>query len=339
MTKEIRLLTGRHAGARIKLEPTQMRIGSDDEAHIQISDWDQPAMQLSQHEDASVTISDAAHPGDAIVLEDFKPRRFGNVVLCTGDADAQWPSDIELLETLLAPAAQPTPDAIVVPEPSAASATPPAPAPGKHRRGLRVAGTAGIAVLAIGGAGIALPAVLHPRIDGSLHGVARQPSADDLRAALARLHQPDVTITPQGGRFDVVGLVPDRAGEALVRTTLETIAPGKIIWRIGCVDEITRDLLESLHDPALRVRYLGRREFGVTGVAKDAHAAQATLMQLSADLAPMVTQVTQQIAPDERMPMPATVESLLAVDDLQYVEGGDGTKQFIDSRATAHPLN
>jgi len=47
-----------------------------------------------------------------------------------------------------------------------------------------------------------------------------------------------------------------------------------------------------------------------------------------------------QAAPNaDRMAMPSSVESLLAVDDLQYVEAGDGTKQFIDSRAAAHPLN
>ena len=71
------------------------------------------------------------------------------------------------------------------------------------------------------------------------------------------------------------------------------------------------------------------------------HSKKSThaLAQLSADLQPMVTRVAQELTPDDRMAMPSSVESLLAVDDLQYVEAGDGTKQFIDSRAAAHPLN
>lgn len=339
MTKEIRLLTGRHAGARIKLHSTSMLIGAGDEAQIQISDWDQPAMQLHQHDDASLTIADAAGFGEPLVLEDFKPCRFGNVVLCTGDADAAWPSDIALLETLLAPAPLPVqvPDSVVAdPEPATSAITS---APSRHRRGLHAVGLAGVAVLAIGGAGIALPAVLHPRPSGADHGAAPQPTVDQLERALARLHQADVAVTQQGARFDVVGVVPDSASEALVRTTLDTIAPGMIVWQLGCVDEMTRDLRESLHDPALQVRYLGHREFGVSGVVKNTNAVQATLAQLSADVAPMITRVTPQITPDDRMAMPGAVESLLAVGDLQYVEAGDGTKQFIDSRASAQQLN
>lgn len=350
MTKEIRLLTGRHAGARIKLTSAHTRIGNDGEAEIQISDWDQPTMQLSQHDDASLTIADAGHHGEPITLEDFKPHRFGNVVLCAGDAEAQWPSDIALLEAVLVPAPAPAPEPIEAPRPLPAddvlSTTSSAP-PG-NRKTLHAVGLATVAVLAIGGAGIALPAVLHPRTgalagfgsaSGPRPGMTPAPSVEQFQRALDRLHQSDIAVTLQDGRFDVVGVVPDTASEAMVRTTLETIAPGRIVWHLGCVDQITRDLQESLHDPALQVRYLGHREFGVSGVAKDTRAVRTTLAQMSADLQPMVTRVAQEVTPDDRMAMPSSVESLLAVDDLQYVEAGDGTKQFIDSRAAAHPLN
>ncbi|TAM85185.1 hypothetical protein EPN42_16095 [bacterium] len=341
MTKEIRLLTGRHAGARIKLNPTLMRIGNDDAAEIQISDWDRPTMQLSHHDDGSLTIADAAHNGEPIALEDFKPHRFGSIVLCAGETDAQWPTDIELLESLLAPAATPEPEPMLAlaAHEEAQPAAPTLSAAPRHHRGTHVVGVLAVAVLAIGGAGIALPAVLHPRLGISPHGIVPQPTADQLQRALDRLHQADVTVTPAGSRFDVVGVVPDSASETLVRTALETIAPGRIVWRLGCVDQITRDLQESLHDPALQVHYLGDREFGVSGVAKNTGAVQATLTQMSADLQPMVKHVAQQVTPDDRLAMPTSVESLLAVDDLQYVEAGDGTKQFIDSRAAAQKLN
>ncbi|TKC91524.1 hypothetical protein FAZ69_03460 [Trinickia terrae] len=337
MTKEIRLLTGRHAGARIKLNPTLTRIGNDDAADIQISDWDLPAMHLSHHEDGRLSIAALTADAPAVMLDDFVPQRFGTIVLCAGDADAAWPSDIALLETLLAPA-----PAAEAPALTAALETPPvrAGAPRKHHT-LRNAGLAGAALVAIGCAGIALPAVLQPRVSaGAAHGGAPRITAEMLEATLARLKLADVEVKTEDGRFAIVGVVPDSASEAMARNALERIAPNRLVWRIGCIDQITRDLQESLHDPALTVRYLGDRQFAVAGVAKHADAARQTLEQVSGDLVPMVTRIALQFTPDDRMAAPADVESLLAVDDLQYMVSSDGTKHFVDPHTTQpHTLN
>ncbi len=330
MTKEIRLLTGRHAGARIKFNPTQMRIGNDDDADIQIRDWDQPIMQINLGDDGALTIADAQGVQAPIVLEDFKPLRFGHVVLCAGDADAEWPSDIALLEALLtpAPATQNGP----------AAELPLAPLQ-KSRKAAHLVGIVGAVALAVGGASMALPAVLRPHANDALRLPAAQPTLAALQRALDQLHQADVTVKRQGARFAVEGVVPDRASATLARNTLESIAPGRIDWRVGCVDEIARDLQESLHDPALHVNYVGNRVFSVSGVAKNIAATQATLGRMSTDLHPMIDRVAQAFTADDAIAMPSAIDSLLSVDGLQYVEASDGVKHFIDSNAARRNLN
>lgn len=335
MTKEIRLLTGRHAGARVTLNALPTVIGNDEESDIQISDWDQRAMQVVRRDDGALIIVAGEEASEAVVMEDFKPHRFGNVVLCAGDSDAEWPSDIALLETLLSPTATPSPEPASVPMTLAANselARPVGSTAGTGaRRGLHAAAVASIALMAIGCAGIALPAVLHPRGKSALETTLPAPTAAMLQRVLDRLHASDVAVTQMGARFAVVGIVPDSAHDTPLRTALEEVAPGKIVWRLGCADQIARDLQESLHEPGLKVSYLGHREFAVTGLAKNANAVHETLDRMSTDLAPMVTRIDQRFALNDSFAAPANVESALAVDALQYVEASDGTKQFIDS--------
>jgi type III secretion protein D len=339
MTHEIRLLTGRHAGARVALNAMPALIGNDEESDIQISDWDQPVMRLSRREDERIVIAAVADEGEAIVMEDFKPRRFGHVVLCVGEADAHWPSDIELLETLLAPAPS-TSTSLATLDAPIESHLPMEPSAGVFaRRGIHAAAVVGIALMAIGCAGIALPAVLHPR--GKTPQGAGVPLANvaTLQRVLDRLHEPDITVTPMGAGFSVVGIVRDSTRDAPVRTALEAVAPGRIAWRLGCADRIARDLQESLHEPTLKVSYLGHREFAVTGVARNAATVRETLTRMSADLAPMVTRIDPQFALNDTIAAPTNVESALAVDSLQYVEASDGTKQFIDPHTDTHQAN
>ncbi|SDI40035.1 HrpD5 family protein [Paraburkholderia phenazinium] len=338
MTKEIRLLTGRHAGARIKLNPTQTRIGNDHEADLQISDWTLPMMELSYHDDGRISIADHAANGPAVMLDDFVPQRFDDIVLCVGDAHAAWPSDIVLLESVLAPKGS-LADPTTLTEAAAVESLPQPVKLARKHRGVRNVGLAGAALLAIGCAGIALPAVLHPRVDGSMHGATPQPTVDTLMSALHRLQLDDVQVKRADGRFEIAGVVPDSASEITAHNTLEAIVPGKLVWRVGCVDQITRDLQESLHDTALQVHYLGKRTFAVVGVAKNAGAARATLEQLQGDLAPMLASIAPRFTADDRMGAPSDVESLLTVGNLQYVESSDGTKHFAATQATPEELN
>lgn len=330
MTKEIRLLTGRHAGARIKFHTTQMRIGNDDEADIQIRDWDPPSMQMRLSDDGALTIGGLSDEHPPIALEDFKPRRFGQVVICAGDADAQWPSDIALLETLLTPTVRASSAPLAATSPAVVQ---------RPRRAAHLIGFVGAVALAAGSASIALPAVMRTHTDDMRPAATPQPTLGALQHALALLHQPDLAVRQQGPRFVVEGVVPDRASEALARNALESIAPNRIDWRIGCVDELARGLQEALNDPALQVRYLGDRAFGVSGIAKNVPATQAVIARMSTDLQPMIERIAQQFEADDAIALPRAIDSLLAVDGLQYVEASDGVKHFMNSNGPRPETN
>ncbi len=103
--KQFRILTGQHAGARIDLTPTRQHISADDTADIQLLDWTAEPVVIDAGDDGMVHIATAsAGAQSSAVLADFTPRRFGDVVLCAGPADATWPADADIIARL-APAA------------------------------------------------------------------------------------------------------------------------------------------------------------------------------------------------------------------------------------------
>ncbi|WP_153075652.1 hypothetical protein [Paraburkholderia bonniea] len=105
MTQEFRLLTGVHAGARLELNAQTMTLGRSAHADIVINDWSGPEMQLVLEPDGGITLNAVDGSQPAITLASLVPQRFGPVVLCTGPTGAPWPSDLELLQSLLSPTA------------------------------------------------------------------------------------------------------------------------------------------------------------------------------------------------------------------------------------------
>jgi type III secretion protein D len=108
--KQLRVLTGRHAGTQLMLSASMYRIDSSEQADIQLTDWQSEPLVLElQETDSVVTVTftsqaaDESQPAARELLADFVPKRFGDVVLCVGPMHAQWPSDVELLELLMRP--------------------------------------------------------------------------------------------------------------------------------------------------------------------------------------------------------------------------------------------
>src|SRR5205085_8139893 len=98
--KQLRILTGRHAGAHLRLTHRRYALGAGDDSDVQISDWKQQPVILTVDEDNDVIrmAIEAAGAGAArreTVLEDYMPRRFDDIVLCVGAADDHaWPGDV-----------------------------------------------------------------------------------------------------------------------------------------------------------------------------------------------------------------------------------------------------
>src|ERR1700712_2479480 len=106
--KQLRILTGRHAGARIRLSRPRYSIGPGADADLRISDWKQAPVTLEFDKDSNViqilegtTIGRGAATALTLALPDFHPLRFGDVALAAGPLDdSLWPGDLDILKRL-----------------------------------------------------------------------------------------------------------------------------------------------------------------------------------------------------------------------------------------------
>ncbi len=315
MTKELRILTGFHAGARIKLNPTTMSIGAEATADILIQDWIEGTMQLATDAQDRVTIAAAGAAAAPSTLDDFTPRRFGDVVLCAGPDDALWPSDVQLLETMLAaPAAADT----AADEPVT---VPPAPRASWMRTGLvaMLVGSLGAGALALT-VGTASQAATHPLAQASLR---------DVRGALDRLQEPGIELREQAHGFVVSGIVANGAAARRAHASLRGVAGSRLRWQVKPADDIARELAESLHEPNVKVRYAGAGRFEVTGTARQPGAVRDVVERFRNDMAPLPLTVGVKVERIDELAVAGKVDSALNADSVRYIESSDGTKNFL----------
>jgi type III secretion protein D len=315
MTKELRILTGFHAGARIQLNPTTMSIGAQATDDILIQDWNEGTMQLATDTQDRVTIAAAGAAGAPATLEDFTPRRFGDVVLCAGPQDAPWPSDVQLLEAMLAaPAAA---DA-AADEPVA---VPPAPRASWTRTGL-----VAMLVGSIGAGALAL-------IVGSTSQAANHPLAQaglaDVRGALDRLQEPGIELREQANGFVASGIVANGAAARRAHDSLRSVAGSRLRWQVRPADDIARELAESLHEPHVKVRYAGAARFEVTGTARQPGMVRDVVERFRNDMAPLALTVGIKVERIDELAVAGKVDSAVNADSVRYIESSDGTKNFL----------
>ncbi|RFP09354.1 hypothetical protein D0T25_24190 [Duganella sp. BJB488] len=307
MTKEIRVLTGVHRGAALRLSPGRWQIGADPTADIQLSDWRQaPLLLLIGQDGGTRTQADDADAAER-PLADMRAVRFGDIVLCLGDADAPWPDDAALLEQL---------------EPVATTvAAVPVPARGRPAAHWLMA-LGAVLGLATGGVAIySQPSRADdlPRHDQLLRQVRQQ---------LLQLRQPDLEALVQGDLIVVRGLVGNSAQAAAVRQMLQSLAPTQSLADIATVSDVIANIQDTLRDHGLRVGYEGQGRFVVDGSSARAAELNQTVTQLAADFGPDVKQIRGRITPLRRDWAAGNNDSALATDALQYVQAQDGSKHF-----------
>ena len=84
----------------------------------------------------------------------------------------------------------------------------------------------------------------------------------------------------------------------------------------------------------LNVSYLGEGVFAVGGASTDLDRLRGSVQRIAADLGPLIKRidlVASELPPPERV----RIGAMLAADDLQYVQTGDGTKHFSISASAA----
>jgi type III secretion protein D len=325
MDKELRILTGFHAGARIKLNPTTMSIGKDTTADILIQDWSEGTMQLAIDAEDRVTIVAADAADTPSTLDDFAPRRFGDVVLCAGPDEAQWPSDLQLLEAMLAaPAGADDAAEVNADEPVMMGDMRPMP-PARRASWTRT----GLVAMLVGSAGAGALALT---MGGASQAATRPPAPvglADVRRALERLQEPGIELREQANGFVASGIVANGEAARRAHAGLRSVAGNRLRWQVKPADDIARELAESLHEPHVLVRYAGAGRFEVTGTARQPGAVRDVAERFRNDMAAPAPRIDVKVERIDELGIAGKVDSAVNADGVRYIESSDGTKNFL----------
>lgn len=304
--KTLRILSGKHAGADLRLSRDESLIGASDDADIHLSDWTLEPMTLQLRPGQPSLLRPAA--GGAVgvrVLKDLVPHRMGRVVLCVGPRSAAWPGDAALMAGLL--------------RLEAASRR----RWRAHGRGAAVGGLLASAGLmaAVGAIGLQ-PAAPGAGTGGS--GFQAAPLAARLSQQLADEGFSGTQVQTHGQRLSVVGLLDDAA--ELVRLRQRLAGSGAEL-RVAAASDLAAAIAEALAEPGLSVQHLGGGHFAVDGQTRDRPRLDLAAQRLGADLAPHVRgiEVRAQAAVERHLAAGAAV---MDSEGLGYLTDARGTRHL-----------
>lgn len=286
-------------------------------------------MQLAIDAEDRVTIVAADTADTPSTLDDFAPRRFGDVVLCTGPRDALWPSDLQLLEAMLAAPADADDAAGAGADVTADDAVmmgDTRPMPPARRASWTRTGLVAMLVGSVGAGALALTM-------GGTSQAATRPLAPvglaDVRSALERLQEPGIELREQANGFVASGIVANGETARKAHASLRSVAGNRLRWQVKPADDIARELAESLHEPHVKVRYAGAGRFEVTGTARQPGAVRDVAERFRNDMASPAPRIDVKVERIDELGIAGKVDSALNADSVRYVESSDGTKNFL----------
>ncbi|MFM0594576.1 type III secretion protein [Paraburkholderia dilworthii] len=330
--KLLRILTGVHAGAQLQLTPGTHRVGADDDADIRLTDWrgadallhvDASGVVSAQRVAAAVSAAQSAQTAngqaaaplageEVVLLVDFVPMQFDDMILCIGADDAAWPSDLDLLSMLLARPAE----ARFAAE--------------RKKRRRYVGAVAACFVLGI----VIVAGSLLTTTQMSRAALPR--NADDraqrVSEALAAAHLSGLQAHAVGSTVVVTGMVTSPADDDAVRTLLARIAPSGMARNYDVAQNDARSIEDSLGVAGAHVRYLGDGNFAITGAVSSRADLDAALARVRADLDPNVKNIVVQVAENGNVAVgsatPASYSEMISSDDVRYAQTPDGVKHI-----------
>jgi type III secretion protein D len=320
--KQLRILTGKHAGAHVDLMSTRWLISADDEADIQLLDWTSEPMVIEVDDDemlrfAMLPAGAAEVAADAFaLLADFMPRRFGNVVLCAGPADAVWPAEVELIGSLTTPMAVADTPAVATPEPARK----------RHSPYLLPAFVGTALMTAALGAAVARLGQGADRPAGSRTATVL-PLETRIGRALADMTIDGLDVRNEGGSVIVRGLVKQPSDADALRQRLSAFKGERVVHAYAAVTDVAQSITEALGRPGLTVTHRGSGHFVISGAVDDLSKLRESAERVATDLAPLVRSVevaASQLPPSGHAPLSAALSS----DGLQYVQTRDGVKHI-----------
>ncbi|MBN3751837.1 type III secretion protein [Paraburkholderia sp. Tr-20389] len=354
--KQLRILTGIHAGATAPLGPGLHRIDADDDADIRITDWTGPSAIVEVGDNDVVTVrrlavraadaaaSDAAPldeqtqqddasepetqaPSDEAVEDtapvfmlDFLPMQFDQSVICIGPDDVEWPSDLTLLSTLLKPGQSAEADSNKA---------------RSRRRTFVALGAACVALAVIASVG-ALSLTTRAKASMLPGDVAAMENVNR-EFASAHLNELRASLDGHGGVL-VRGLVANEAENLAARRLLATITSPRMQAQYGIAEVIRRSIGESLPVAGISVHYDGGGVFSIAGKDVDMDALQQGVKRIRPDLPANVKDIRIDATGAEQADAPAGASyiAIVSSDTVRYAQTPDGVKHiFILDNETA----
>ena len=319
--RQLRILTGTHAGASLDLAEGRHTLGDRHDCDISITDWRFDEVTLRVGCDGTVL---AQWGGDAaphaLRFEDLAPIDFDGVVVCLGPCEAPWPARPQLLARL-----QPIGRAIAPPQP-------PAPA---RRVDRRVAWSGAAAVSALVCAGWLATASSQPR---DLRAVSLRAAHVALQRELDGSAGGRLRVSEQQGALVVEGLVDDTAQAQAAAHAMDEVPPQyEVARKVSVATDVIETIRAALDMPEARISYRGAGVFRVEVATADVEAARAAIARVAADLAPTVRRIDavldESAAPQP--PMPAVLSSWVSGDGTTVMETRDGVKHLVPASDAA----
>lgn len=291
------------------------RISADEQADIQIVDWSSEPLVLDIREEGQVVAIALETPADAAaapsvealkaagrIFADFIPRRFGDVVLCVGPHDGDWPADVQLLERLMQPVVQ---------------------AVQKSRVPVMLVAVFLVAAVL----GSVYTAVVERNTAAARARVPVEPLLAQVYRAISATAPPDLRVAALGDRVVVEGLLASSAEVVALREQLSRFPAERIEHRYAAAPDVAQSISDALSSPELAVAYRGRGVFAITGRTVQPDKLRLAASRIAADLAPLVSSI-DVVAAEAQAPDRVPVEAMLSSDGLQYVQTRDGAKHL-----------
>jgi type III secretion protein D len=316
--KALRVLTGTHAGAQIRLSSGTYRVGAAEDADIYVSDWQVDELTLTFGEDGVTRLRPGN--GDELLVADFVAVPFGDVVLCIGPDDTDWPRDFDLLAGLWKTAEPVAQGDGEVPREGARREMP--------WRTAAVALTCTVAIGAVATVGVMFAGTQPSEaasVKISVGSLSKQVAAELRRTGLT-----DLSVAPRGAKVAVRGIVTSASDSEKARRIIDDLARGQALAEYDVAESDVDNIRQSLAGTGAEVRYSGHGIFRVSGTVQSMSTFRERVGEVQADLDSNVKRIEVDVK-EAPAPLPAIeYTEVVATGDLRYIQTPDGTKHLFE---------
>ncbi|WP_133645794.1 HrpD5 family protein [Paraburkholderia flava] len=346
--KALRVLTGTHAGAQIRLTAGTYRLGADADADICLSDWQVETLEVTLGEEGVTRLRLGG--AEEVLLADFVAVPYGDVVFCVGPDEGEWPRDLDLLAGLWKTAepevatVEVSADANVVDSAETTAAI--EAAEGLHaqldapqasrRKAMRTAGVALVCTALV--VGVLATGVMLAGSQSTEAAMVRFNSTTLSKQVTEALHRAglvDLTASPRGNKVVVSGMVATGDESEAARRVMDDLAKGRSLREYDVAQQAVDNIQQSLGDIGARVDYKGHGVFRISGTVTSMRKFQQLLANVKPDLDSNVKRLDVDVK-ETRTPVPSIrYAAVVSVGNLHYIETPDGTKHLLDTTGTS----